>query len=303
MYSVNENGGAKPGEVSAFSFDGSSGLLKFINKQPSGGDGPCYIAVDVKDKWLLVGNYSGGSLAALPIRPDGSLAPAAQVIQHTGKGVKEQQGKAHVHATVFSPDQQFVVVPDLGIDKLMIYKFQPKDQQPLAPAKVPYAVMNAGSGPRHFTFHPNKPYAYVIEELSGMVSAYQYEKGKLTFLQRISSHPQGYAGEIGSADIHISPDGKFLYASNRGESNTLGIFSIQPESGKLTAVGFPSTQGTTPRNFIIDPTGKWLLVANQQTSNIVIFKRNMTTGLLEDPAQSFEIPNPVCLQFLAADGH
>lgn len=301
LYAVNENGGGKPGEVSAFSFDAASGQLHFINKQPSGGDGPCYVTVDARNKWLLVGNYSAGSLAALPIRPDGSLAPSVQVIQHSGKGVKEQQEKAHVHATVFSPDQQFVFVPDLGIDKVMIYRFLPQGKQPLVPAKVPYAVMNPGSGPRHFTFHPAKPYAYLIEELSGMVSAYQYEKGKLTFLQRISSHPQDFTGIIGSADIHVSPDGKFLYASNRGQSNSLAIFSIHPENGKLTAVGFPSTQGDMPRNFIIDPTGKWLLVANQKTGNIVIFKRDVATGLLDNTPQSVDVPNPVCLQLLKID--
>lgn len=302
LYAANENGGVKPGEVSAFSFDAASGQLQLLNKQPSGGDGPCYVTVDAANKWLLVGNYSGGSLAALPIRPDGSLAPSVQVIQHNGKGVLEQQEKAHVHATVISPDQQFVFVPDLGIDKLMIYRFLGEGKQPLSPAKVPYAVLNPGSGPRHFTFHPSKPYAYVIEELSGMVSAYQYDNGKLNFLQRIMCHPPDYKGStnIGSADIHVSPDGKFLYASNRGESNTLGIFSVDPENGKLTALGFPSTEGTTPRNFIIDPSGKWLLVANQKTSNIVIFKRNLGTGMLENTGQ-IEVPNPVCLQLLTTD--
>ncbi len=298
VYAVNENGGAKPGEVSAFSFDAANGQLQFLNKQPVGGDGPCYVTVDKGNLWALVGNYSGGSLAALPIQRDGTLATASQVIQLKGKGVKPQQEKAHVHATVLSPDQQFVFVPDLGTDKIMIYRFNPQAALPLSPAAIPFVALNPGSGPRHFTFHPSKPYAYVIEELAGNVSAYRYDKGKLTFLQRLSSHPKGYAGDIGSADIHISPDGKFLYASNRGASNTLAIFSIDPDSGKLTSVGFPSTEGVQPRNFIIDPSGQWLLVANQKTSNIVIFKRDFDSGLLQNTGNTLEVPNPVCLQLL-----
>lgn len=297
LYSVNENGGTKQGEVSAFSFDAAAGQLKFLNKQPSGGDGPCYVTVDNSGKWLLVGNYSGGSLAALPVKGDGSLGPAAQVIQHSGKGVMPQQDKAHVHATVLSPDQNFLFVPDLGIDKVMIYRFQPGEKQPLSAAKVPYAVINSGGGPRHFTFHPTKPFAYVIEEIAGYVTAYRYDQGKLTFLQRIITHPQDFTGNVDAADIHISPDGKFLYASNRGEINTLAVFAVDQESGKLSPVGFPSVQGITPRNFLIDPSGQWVLVANQRSSNIVIFRRDAATGLLTSMGQ-VEVPNPVCLQLL-----
>lgn len=296
LYSVNQHGG-RTGEVSAFEFDKRSGQLRFLNKQSSGGIGPCYVAVDASGKWVMVGNYNGGNLSAIPVDSDGSLGTPAQVINHTGSSVnKQRQEKPHVHATVFSPDQEYLVVPDLGIDKVMSYRLDPSSSEPLTPAEQPFINTNPGSGPRHITFHPKRPYVYLMNELDGTVSVFSWSNGKMKTVQTIPSHPANYKEEKGSADIHVSPDGKFLYASNRGKANNLAIYSIHPSSGKLKIKGFQSTLGVSPRNFVIDPTGNYLLVANQHTGNIVIFKRNKNTGLLQPGPTQIKIPNPVCLK-------
>jgi 6-phosphogluconolactonase len=297
LYSVNEGGSES--YVSAFSFDRTKGKLSFINKEPSGGADPCFISVNSSRKWAVVANYTGGSLSAIPINADGSLAPLAENIQHTGNGInKERQEKAHVHSTFFTPDEHFVFTADLGTDKLSIYRFDPAASQPLTDAADSVVDVEPGSGPRHFAFHPTKPYVYVIEELTGTVDAFQYDQGKLTHLQRISSAPADFKGENGSADIHVSPNGKFLYASNRGDANTIAIYRIDPASGKLEIAGFQSVMGKHPRNFIIEPGGKFLLVANRDSDDIVIFRINGQTGLLKATGIRINIPNPVCLKLL-----
>jgi 6-phosphogluconolactonase len=300
VYAVNETGGEQPGRVSAFAFDNSEGKLSFLNQQLTGGDHPCFVTTDPGGKWVVVGNYSGGNLSAFPINKDGTLAPYSQLVQHKGSSAnKQRQEKAHVHATFFSPDHQYILAPDLGMDKVMVYQFNAASKKPLTPAPVPYAASAPGSGPRHLTFHPNQKYVYLLEEMSGTVKAFQYNRGTLKSFQSIATHPAGFTGQPGSADIHISPDGKFLYASNRGDENNLAIFSINPSTGKLASVGYQPVRGAQPRNFIIDPTGRYLLVANQKTNNIVIYKRDMQTGLLQATLQQVDVPNPVCLQMLA----
>jgi 6-phosphogluconolactonase len=299
LYAVNEVGNGGQGDVSAFAFDKASGKLQFINKQQSGGADPCYISAYKNGKWLVVANYSGGNLAALPIKADGSIDPVAQVIRHEGSSInKDRQEKAHVHMTEFSPDQHFLFTPDLGMDKVMIYSFNPASAQPLAAAMDSFISVEPGSGPRHLAFHPKKPYAYLIEELSGTVEAFHYNNGKLKQFQRISSHPADYKGTKGSADIHISPDGKFLYASNRGDANSIAIYGIDSANGKLHLKGIQSTMGKAPRNFVIEPTGHYLLAANQDSDNVVIFKINTETGLLTATGKQLSIPNPVCLKLL-----
>jgi 6-phosphogluconolactonase len=299
VYAVTETATNNTGSISAFAFDRATNKLTFINKQPSGGANPCYVTVNKTAKWVFVGNYSGGNLSAYPVNTDGSLQPFSQVIQHTGAGVnKQRQEKAHVHATVLSPAEDYLFTPDLGEDKVYIYKFDGAKKQPLTAANPPFATSDPGSGPRHFTFHPNNKYAYLIEELSGSVVAYKYHQGQLTRIQRIITHPNDYKGVIGSADIHVSPDGKFLYASNRGEENTITIFSIDKKSGILTLKGYQPTLGQTPRNFNIDPSGNYLLVANQATDNIVVFKRDKQTGLLQETGEQIKVPTPVCIQMM-----
>jgi 6-phosphogluconolactonase len=299
LYSINQSG--KQSEVSAFAFDKATGHLRLINKQASGSEGPCYISIDASGKWVMVGHYTGGTVAAFQVEKDGSLKSIGQLITHSGKSVNtERQEKPHVHAAVFSPDQRLLLVPDLGIDKVMLYRFDPAFwKKPLtASKKQPFVKTKPGSGPRHITFHPRLPYVYLIEELQGTVSVFQYNQDTLKFIQNISSHPADYTGGKGSADIHVSPDGKFLYASNRGDAHNIAIFAINPENGRLAARGFQSTMGLVPRNFMIDPTGNYLLVANQQSSNIVIFKRDAQTGQLQATGKEISVPNPVCLVML-----
>ena len=299
VYAVNETGGDKPGAVSAFSFDAKEGKLHFINQQLSGGDHPCYIAVTKNNKWAAVGNYSGGNFSVLPITANGALQKAAQTVQHQGSSAnKERQEAAHVHATVFSPDEKFLLTPDLGTDKIMLYAFDKNGAQPAHPHTQPFAQSEEGSGPRHLAFHPSGKWAYHIEELTGTVVAHQYQNGNLKMLQRLPAHKEGSTAKKGSADIHVSPDGKFLYASNRGDENNLAIFSIHPTNGTLTSKGYQPVMGKSPRNFIIDPSGQFLLVANQETDNIVIFRRDKKTGLLKETGQQIKLPKPVCLKLM-----
>lgn len=299
VYAVNETGRETPGSVSAYTFNKNTGKLKFINNQVTGGDDPCYVSVTKNNKWMVVANYTGGSAAVFSINKNGSLKPYAQLMQDEGGSVnKERQEKAHVHSAVFSPDEKYLFTPDLGGDKVMIYKFNGSSNKPLSKARPPYVSTEPGSGPRHFTFHPNGKLAYLIEELSGTVVGYKYASGKLHAFQTIATHPANYKGVIGSAEIYISPDGKFLYASNRGDENTITIFSIDQNTGRLKLKGYHSTQGQTPRNFTIDPTGNYLLVANQNTDNIVILKRDKQTGLLKSTGIQIKIPKPVCLQII-----
>ncbi len=299
VYAINEAGQQKPGHVSAFSFDAINGRLQLLNQQLSGGDGPCFVSTDKTGKWIMVGNYMSGSLAALPVKTDGSLAPYAQMIQHKGSSAnKSRQDKPHVHSTFFSPDYRYILAPDLGMDKVMVYAFDQYAKQPLKPATTPYATTDPGSGPRHLDFHPNSKYVYLMEEMSGNVTVFAYNNGSLKKLQTIAAHPSDFKGQPGSADIHVSPDGKFLYASNRGEENNIAIFAIQPATGMLNLKGFQPVPGSGPRNFTLDPEGNFLLVANQKTNNIVIYKRDRNTGLLQQTLQQLEVPNPVCLKLL-----
>lgn len=297
LYSVNETDGAKPGGVSAFAFDKTTGQLKFLDKQASGGDDPCYISVDAHRKWAMVANYSGGSFGCLPIHADGSVGAITQFVQHAGKGATSRQEKAHVHSTILSPDEKYLVVSDLGLDQLSAYRFNAgAATHPLTPLTDSIVTVESGYGPRHISFHPGKPYAYEIGELAGAVDAFHFADGKLTPIQHISSHPEDYKGDIGSADIHVGPGGKFLYASNRGDANSIAIYAIDPASGKLSVKGFQSTLGKGPRNFMIDPSGKFLLVGNQRSNSVIIFRIDPVTGLLTDTGKKLEVPAPVCLK-------
>ncbi len=300
VYSVEEDAAnnGKGGEITAFSFDKQKGTLNLINRQPTGGDHPCYISVDKTGRWVAAGNYTSGSLSILPVQAGGGLGAATSNIKHEGSGPnKARQASPHVHCTFFSADNRFLFVPDLGIDKVMMYAFDEKTGK-LTAAKQPFAASTPGAGPRHISFNPSNTFAYLMEELSGTVVAYKYKNGKLILVQRISSMPKGDSSFAGSADIHVSPDGKFLYASNRGEANSIAIFSVHQKNGKLTLVGHQSTLGKTPRNFNFDPTGNFLLVANQNSDKIVVFKIDKATGLLTDSQHNIEVGKPVCLKWI-----
>lgn len=285
------------GSILSFKVDAVNGKLSFMNRQPSGGDNPVYVAVHNNDKYLINANYTGGSVSVYAINENGSLHPPAQVIPFEGSSViTTRQEKSHIHAAVFSPQGDYVFLPDLGSDKIWVFHFDETRTQPLLTAKQNTVTAVPGSGPRHFTFHPNGRYAYCIEELSAMVTAYAYQSGVLDSIQRIFGYSK-VQDAYGGADIHISPDGLFLYSSNRWEDeNTIAIFSIDPSTGLLTLLGHQKTYGDHPRNFTIDPSGKFLLVANMLTNNIVVFKRNMKTGLLKKKKREVRVPAPSCLQ-------
>lgn len=302
VYSVAEDGNNNiGGSIAAFTFNKQTGALTFINQQLSGGDHPCYVAVDKTGKWVFAGNYTSGSIAVLPVLENGGLGAASSTIQHTGSGTnKDRQKSPHVHCTEISADNKWLFVPDLGIDKVMIYSFDARTGK-LTPAKEPFSASAPGAGPRHFTFHPTNKFAYLIEELSGTIVSFGYKKGKLKQLQRISSMPVGDMSFAGSADIHVSSDGKFLYASNRSNSNSIAIYSIDKKKGTLKLITHQSVLGNTPRNFNFDPTGKFLLVANQNSDEIVIFKRDVITGLLTDSSNRISLGKPVCIKWITTD--
>lgn len=295
VYAVNEN---HPGAVSAYAFNKLNGTLTFLNSQPSNGDDPCYISTTKNGKFVIAGNYSSGSFSVYPVKKNFTLDTAIRVIYHKGSSVnKERQESAHVHSVVLSKDNHLLYVPDLGMDKVMIYSFNPLTGN-IKEAPQPFIKVTDGEGPRHFEFHPNNKFAYLMTEMGGAVEVFSYGQNQLKPIQTISSHPDDFTGSKGSADIHVSPDGKFLYCSNRGESNTLTIFKIDQQTGKLSTIGYQSTLGKTPRNFNFDPSGNFILVANQNSDDIIIFKRDKVTGLLTDTGKRIFIGKPVCLKWI-----
>lgn len=298
LYAVNEDADSlnNGGMLSAYQFDKKKKHLSFINQQPTGGNHPCYVTVDKTGKWVIAANYTGGSFSVTPVNGDGSLGADKQLIQHSGKSInKERQEKAHVHTTVLTADNKHLLVADLGIDKLMVYDFDAANGTATLNEKASVTV-SGGSGPRHVAIHPSQKFVYLTEELSGTVAAFNFDAdSKLKLFQTISAVPENYKGSLGGADIHVSADGKFLYASNRGELNDLVIFSIDAATGVLKLAGHQSTLGLKPRNFNFDPSGNFLLVANQESNSIIIFSVNHETGLLTDTGKRIEVPNPVCL--------
>ena len=297
LYAVNEVKdfeGKASGAVSAYAID-ATGKLKFLNQQATMGADPCYLTVDRKRGSLLVANYTGGNIALLPIRGDGTLGPVADLKQHEGKGIKQQQNGPHAHCIILDPSERHALAADLGIDKVMIYRFDPAARKLLS-SKQPSASLKAGAGPRHLTLHPNGRFLYVINELDSTLTTFSYNAGALITVDTVSTLPAGFSDVSYCADVHVSPSGKFLYGSNRGH-NSIVVFALDARTGKPTLVEHTSTQGKWPRNFVIDPSGKFLLVANQHTDNVVVFKIDPQTGRLTPSGQAAEVPAPVCLKF------
>lgn len=291
VYAVSENG--KSSAAAAYSFTKPTGTLTPINNEATHGADPCYVLANPKNDFIVTANYSGGSLSVFPLDPSGALKPASQVLEFSPE--------SHIHMAIFSPDKRYVFVSDLGKDR--IYKFQvnasPREAgRFLTPGTPESFPLPAGAGPRHMVFHPNGKYFYCINELDGTVSCFHYKDGQLSNFQHIASDTVEHEGTKGSADIHISPDGKFLYASNRLKNDGIAIFRIDQASGRLTAVGYQHT-GIHPRSFIITPNGKFLLVANQNSNQIQVFRINPTSGLLTNTNQDITtIEKPVCLKFI-----
>lgn len=290
--------GKKGDSVRAYRIDKPKHYLTLLNAQSlAGSSGACHLAVDKTGRWLIVGNYGSGSLTEIQLQPDGKLGNVTQTITHEGKSVDpERQTKPYVHSINIAPNNKDVFVPDLGTDKIMTYSLNAETGK-LIPGNPAFTMVPPGSGPRHFEFHPNGKFAYVIDEMTATVTGFKYKEGSLELIETVNSLPVGYTGRKWAADIHISPDGKFLYSTNRGD-DSLGIFSIDEKTGKLTFIENQHVYGKTPRNFAIDPKGNFLLVANQETDNITIFKRDKKTGKLTLVEKEIWISMPVCLKFL-----
>jgi 6-phosphogluconolactonase len=300
LYAVNEVGeyaGKPGGGVSAFKI-GEQGSLRLLNEQATLGADPCYLTIDRKRKNLLVANYTGGSVTVLPIRRDGTLGMATDVKQHEGSGPKEQQKGPHAHCVILDRSERYAFVSDLGIDKVMIYRFDSGKGKLLPNTQQPFAELKAGAGPRHLTFHPNGKFLYAINELDSTITAFDYNErnGTLAHIDTLSTLPSDFSGVSYCADVHIHPSSRFLYGSNRGH-NSIVVFEIDQRSGKLKLVEHVSTQGDWPRNFVLGP-GDTLWVANQRSDNFVGFGIDQETGRLTPLNVIEQLPSPVCLKFL-----
>jgi 6-phosphogluconolactonase len=299
VYAVNENG--KNGEVSSFTFDPKVGTLAFINKQSSAGADPCYVSVDKDQKNVFVANYSSGSLAVFPVNKDGSLATASQVLQDAGHGIKENQEGPHVHIAMLSPDEKYLLYTDLGIDRLNVMRYHESNTKPLSPATPPSVSIKPGDGPRHIVFSEDKKHVYLLTEMGSNVHVYDYNNGKLKEKQSITLLRDGFKGQTAGAAIHVSPDGRYLYASNRLETNEISVYVINPETGVLTFTQRVTSYGKNPRDFAIDPTGHFLVLANQDSDSIYVYKINQNNGQLSNVASGITVGNPVCLKFTPAE--
>lgn len=291
VYSVNENGAEST--VISFQFDSSSGKLTELNKQKAEGADPCYLIND--DNNVIVANYSGGNIAVFGKITNGSLTEAKQVLQHKGKGIHPRQVSAHVHMVYFSPDKKYILSNDLGTDAVYIYEYHPNAASEIMKLKSTVTV-ESGSGPRHLTFSKDGKFVYLLQELNGALSVFNFANGQLHKIQETNILAKDFKGNFTGADIHISPDGKFLYASNRGEANTISIFKIL-KNGQLQTQSVVSSLGKGPRNFVIDPTGKFLLVAHQYSNEVVVFKRDTVSGAITDSGKRLELCSPVCMVF------
>jgi 6-phosphogluconolactonase len=305
LYAVNELvefEGKKSGSVSAFAIDQKSGNLTLINKQPSLGDAPCHISVSDNEKFVLVANYLGGNVSVYPIEAGGKLGASVELKQHIGVGInKERQESAHAHSINLDNKNRFAIACDLGADKVFNYKFDDKSGKLELNQSQNFYQPKAGAGPRHFTFHQSGKFAFLINELDCTITslAVDEESGLLTEVQTVPTLPKGFSGANTCADIHISPNGKFLYGSNRGH-DSLVVYKIDEKTGSLSYVEHALTGGKTPRNFTIAPNGKFLLAANQNSDSIKVFKIGEKSGKLTATVNSATVSTPVCLKLIPA---
>jgi 6-phosphogluconolactonase len=302
LYAVNElktYEDQPTGTISAFAVDPKTGKIEFLNKKLTRGTDPCHVALDAQGKYVFVANFMSGSVCVLPVLGDGSLGEASDFIQHHGSSVDPiRQRGPHAHSVTLDEANRFAFVPDLGLDKLVVYRFDPERGR-LEPNEVPWVTMKPGAGPRHMAFHPGGKFAYLINELDSTMAALSYEGGRGTFklLQIVPTLPEGFHGGSTCGDVQVSPSGEFLYASNRGH-DSIAICKIDQRTGKLTLVGHAPTQGKTPRHFGIDPTGTFLLAANQDSDTIVTFRIDPHTGKVLPTDHATPVPTPACVKFL-----
>jgi 6-phosphogluconolactonase len=314
VYAVNElpgdNGPASQrGGISAFRFDRASGQLSFINRVSSDGNDPCYLSISPDGKYLLTANYSvaanpGGSFAVFPLASDGHVGASVLTVHHEGGGpVKGRQDNSHVHSTVFSPDGKYLFAQDLGVDKVFAYRYTPdpgaSNRGLFGPTDGRYTQIKPGSGPRHLVFDASGKHAYLTTELNASVTVFDYHDGKLTLVQTLPMTAPGFKGKIGGGAIHLSPDGRFLYATNRGDANQLVQFAVDASNGHLKLQKRYSTLGKTPREFAIDPSGRWLIVGNQESDSAYFFRRDPQTGDLASDPKQLSIGSPVDFKFVS----
>ena len=302
VYSVNETTefeGKPSGAVSAFARDRATGNLTFLNRVPSGGGAPCYITLDRAGKFVLVANYVGGSVAVFPIRKDGGVGDATAFLQHVGHGADaERQSSPHAHCIMPDPANRYVLVADLGLDRVLVYRFDARAGK-LQTAPAERLAMAPGAGPRHLAFHPNGRIVYVVNELDSTVSTLRYHAatGALTMLQTIPALNEPTTGKNSAADVHVHPSGRFLYMSNRGP-DSIAAFAIDGKTSTLRPLQLEPTGGHWPRNFAIDPSGRFLFVANQRSDTIDTHRIDTATGRLTPTGQRLELPSPVCIRFV-----
>jgi 6-phosphogluconolactonase len=293
--------------VSAFAIDGSTGKLRLLNTLPTGGTSTCFISMDKTGRYVLMANFGSGSVSVIRVKEDGSLGELTSFIQDIGHSVNPAiQNAPHPHSILVSPDNKYVIVSDLGLDKILVFHFDQKTGE-LTPPNPPFATVHPGAGPRHFAFSPSGKFGYQLSEMSGTVDAFAWDPtlGSLTNQQTVETKPHDFAGENHSAEITVSPDGKFLYESNRRNTgdtgwgpDTIGIFAIDPAKGTLTLVEQTLSGAIMPRNFAIDPTGAYMLVAHQYSNNVIVFKIDSATGRLTKTGNEIELQVPVCIQFV-----
>jgi 6-phosphogluconolactonase len=292
----NEKGGA----ISSFALDKQTGKLTLLNAVSSRGLSPAFVSLDRTERFLLVANYAGGSVAVFPVGEDGRLGEATSFVQHADSGIDaSHQRRPHPHSISVSPDNRFALVADKGLDKLFVYQFNSTTGS-LVPATPAYAEEKSGSGPRHFVFSPNGRFVYVVDETGSTVTVFSYNATSATLrnLQVISALPEGFAGKNTGAEVAVARSGRFLYASNRG-NDTIAVFAISSRKGTLTSLEHVSTQGKTPGMFAIDPSGSYLFVANDNSDDVVVFRINQKTGRLASSGQVLKISHPACVTFVA----
>ncbi|MDX1934085.1 MAG: lactonase family protein [Capsulimonadales bacterium] len=299
LYAACETYAAGGGTIAAFAIEGASGKLSPLNTQSAKGQGPCHVAVDHHGRYVAAANYGDGTVVCLPIQPDGRLGPATGFQAHKGSSVnKSRQNEPHAHSINFDPDDHFAVACDLGTDRAYIYRFD-AGKGTLTPNDPPSVELTPGAGPRHFAFHPNKRFAYAINELNNTVTAFLWDgsKGRLETIESVTTLPDGFSGESYTAEVQVHPSGQFLLGSNRGH-DSLAVFAIDGRTGKLKLLGVTPTGGKNPRHFGISPKGDFVLAAHQNTDNITVLRFDARTGKLTPTGQSVEIPAAVCVRFV-----
>ncbi|GCF11383.1 lactonase family protein [Dictyobacter arantiisoli] len=300
LYAVSETleyQGQAGGSVATFAIDNQAGQLTFLNQQPTLGEDPCFLTLDGNQRFLVLNNYTGGSICLYPLQANGEIGPLADKIQHHGSSLDPQrQSSAHPHSCTFDPAGNAFLVADLGLDKIITYHIDAEQQKFIYQAET---ASKPGAGPRHMAFHPSKNYAYVINELASTITAYSFDPITCTLdpIQSITTLPVGFTGTNTCADIHIHPTGAFLYGSNRGH-DSIAVFALEQQTGKLSAIAHSSSGGKCPRNFALTPGGKFLLAANQQTNNVVTFAIDPTNGTLTATGDAIQLPQPVCIKIM-----